>query len=118
MTHWLEKVVRPNRAPKTHQGYELIVRRHIVPVLGRKRLRTLSVPDVRNLVGRLEDAGMGTRGIQQTHAVLRNALQSAMRDELVVRNVSKLVQVKTPRYEVGRGLSVEPGSHLAAVHAL
>ncbi len=107
MTHWLEKVVRPNRAPKTHQGYELIVRRHIVPVLGRKRLRTLSVPDVRNLVGRLEDAGMGTRGIQQTHAVLRNALQSAMRDELVVRNVAKLVQVKTPRYEVGRGLSVD-----------
>ena len=49
---------------------------------------------------------MGTRGIQQTHAVLRNALQSAMREELVVRNAAKLVQVKTPRYEVGRGLSV------------
>src|SRR3954447_5279936 len=30
-----------------------------------------------------------------------------MRDELVVRNVAKLVQVKTPRYEVGRGLSVD-----------
>ena len=88
--------MRPNRAPKTHQGYELVVRRHIVPVLGRKRLRTLSVPDVRNLLGQLEEAGMGTRGIQQTHAVLRNALQSAMRDELVVRNVAKLVQVKTP----------------------
>ena len=30
-----------------------------------------------------------------------------MRDELVLRNVAKLVQVKTPRYEVGRGLSVD-----------
>jgi integrase len=107
LTHWLETVVRPNRAPKTHQGYELVVRRHIVPILGRKRLRTLSVHDVRDLLGQLEDEGISTRGIQQTHAVLRNALQSAMRDELVVRNVAKLVQVKTPRYEVGRGLSVE-----------
>lgn len=107
LTHWLETVVKPHKAPKTHQGYELVVRRHIVPVLGRKRLRSLSVPDVRNLVDRLRDQGMGTRGIQQTHAVLRNALQSAMRDELVMRNVAKLVQVKTPRYEVGRGLTVK-----------
>lgn len=50
---------------------------------------------------------MGIRGVQQVHAVLRNGLQSAMRDELVVRNVASLVQVKTPRYEVGRGLSVD-----------
>ena len=62
--------------------------------------------DVRQLIAVLEDEGMGTRGVQQVHAVLRNGLQSAMRDELVVRNVAKLVQVKTPRYEVGRGLSV------------
>ena len=114
LAHWLETVVRPNRAPKTHQGYELVVRRHIVPVLGRKRLRSLSVADVRHLLGRLQEHGMGTRGIQQTHAVLRNALQSAMRDELVVRNVAKLVQVKTPRYEVGRGLSVDQARILLA----
>jgi integrase len=107
LEHWLEHVVKPHRAPKTHQGYELIVRRHIVPRLGRKRLNSLSVPDVRNLVAALEASGMSTRGVQQAHAVLRNALQSAMRDELVMRNVAKLVQVKTPRYEVGRGLSVE-----------
>jgi integrase len=107
LRHWLEHVVRPNRAPKTHQGYELIVRLHIAPTLGKKRLRALGVADVRDLLARLEEDGMGTRGVQQVHAVLRNALQSAMRDEAVVRNVAKLVQVKTPRYEVGRGLGVE-----------
>jgi integrase len=107
LAHWLESVVRPDKAPKTYQGYELVVRLHIVPVLGRKRLRTLGVPDIRDLLARLEEQGMSTRGIQQVHAVLRNALQSAMRDEIVLRNVAMLVQVKTPRYEVGRGLSVE-----------
>jgi integrase len=107
LDHWLAQVVKPHRAPKTYQGYELIVRRHIVPRLGKRRLNSLSVPDVRQLVGSLEESGMSTRGVQQVHAVFRNALQSAMRDELVMRNVAKLVQVKTPRYEVGRGLSVE-----------
>lgn len=107
LTHWLETVVKPYRAPKTHQGYELVVRRHIIPTLGKRRLRSLSVADVRRLIQVLEAGGMGTRGVQQTHAVLRNGLQSAMRDELLVRNVASLVQVKTPRYEVGRGLSVD-----------
>ena len=57
---------------------------------------------------------MSTRGIQQTHAVLRNALQNAMRDEVVIRNVAKLVQGRTPRYEVGTGLSVEQARTLLA----
>ena len=37
-----------------------------------------------------------------------------MRDEVVVRNVAKLVQVTTPRYDVGRGLSVEQARMLLA----
>ena len=67
---------------------------------------------------------MGTRGVQQVHAVLRNGLQSAMRGEVVVRNVAKLVQVKTPRCDVGRGLGVEEARTLLChtrsdrVHAL
>ena len=114
LAHWLEHVVKPNKAPKTYQGYELVVRLHIVPVVGRKRIRDLGVADVRDLLARLEEKDMSPRGVQQVHAVLRNALQSAMRDEVVVRNVAKLVQVKTPRYDVGRGLSVEQARALLA----
>lgn len=44
--------------------------------------------------------------MQYLHAVLRNALQHGVREELIQRNVAKLVQVQTPRYQVGRGLSV------------
>jgi integrase len=44
--------------------------------------------------------------VQFIHAVLRNALQQAMREEKIMRNVAKLVQVGAPDYEVGRGLSV------------
>ncbi|MEV4536952.1 site-specific integrase [Asanoa sp. NPDC049518] len=45
--------------------------------------------------------------IQFVHAVLRNALQHAMREELISRNVAKLVRVPAPRYKVGKGLSVD-----------
>ncbi|MFI6360795.1 site-specific integrase, partial [Streptomyces sp. NPDC050743] len=46
--------------------------------------------------------------------MLRNALQHAVGEELVQRNVAKLVQVHTPRYRVGRGLSVTEAKKLLA----
>ena len=47
--------------------------------------------------------GLQPRGVQFVHAVLRAGLQNAMRDELVARNLAKLVQVQSPQYEVGQG---------------
>ena len=38
LEHWLAEVEKPNCAPKTHKRYELVVRRHILPRLGRKKL--------------------------------------------------------------------------------
>ncbi len=38
--------------------------------------------------------------------MLRNALSNAEREELITRNVAKLVQIPTPRYKVGKGLPV------------
>ncbi|MDX6367122.1 MAG: hypothetical protein QOK30_2198, partial [Nocardioidaceae bacterium] len=67
----------------------------------------LSVTDVRTFVEILNEKGLGARMVQYVHAVLRNALESALRDELVARNVAKLVKVKTPTYDVGRGLTIE-----------
>ena len=112
LEHWLTDVVKPNRAPKTHQGYELVVRRHIVPRIGRRKLRALAVHDVRRMVQDLQDSGMRKRGVQFVHSTLRAGLQNAVRDELVTRNVAKLVQVPTPQYEVGRGLSPDQARKL------
>jgi integrase len=112
LQHWLETVVKPNRAPKTYQGYELAVRRHIAPRIGKKKLRTLTVRDVRLMCQDLTQGGLQRRGVQFVHAVLRAGLQNAMRDELVSRNVAKLVQVPAPHYAVGQGLTPEEAKKL------
>ncbi|MGO4600361.1 tyrosine-type recombinase/integrase [Terrabacter sp. 2YAF2] len=105
LEHWLETVVRPNRAPKTYQGYELVVRLHLGPLVGNKKLRALTVRDVRLMCQHLAAKGMQRRGVQFAHAVLRAGLQNAMRDELLTRNVAKLVQIPAPEYVVGHGLN-------------
>ncbi|WP_433419780.1 hypothetical protein ACQP1V_06330 [Microtetraspora malaysiensis] len=40
------------------------------------------------------------------HAVLRNALERAAREESTPRNAAKLVKVPVPKYKVNRGLTV------------
>lgn len=37
----------------------------------------------------------------------RDALSNAERDEIITRNVAKLVQIPTPRYKVGKGLLID-----------
>ncbi len=139
LEYWLANVVR-HRRPKTYQGYEGVVRRYLVPGLGKKKLSTLKAPEVRAFFTRLEhdcrccadgidarrpideqeccalgqccDKRLSVRTIQFIHAVLRNALQQAMREELVMRNVATLVQVKTPKYRVNRSLPVEDSKAL------
>lgn len=44
------------------------------------------------------------RMVQFAHAVLRNALSNAVREELVSRNVAKMVKTSSPDYTVGAGL--------------
>jgi integrase len=135
LTYWLEHVVRVRRQPKTYQGYESVVRRHLIPELGKKRLGKLAARDVRLAVTRIREAcqccrngwdasrdqprccaktmpeccasRLSVRMVQSVLAVLRNALQTAVRDEVVPRNVARLVTVATPKYRVNRGLTVD-----------
>lgn len=114
LDYWLAHVVKPELRASSYSGYEVMVRRHIKPVVGGRYLADLSPADVRRLLAALREkqtTGHGggprtlsPRMVQFAHAVLRNALSNAVREELVSRNVAKLVKTSNPEYEVGGGL--------------
>jgi integrase len=134
LMYWLEHVVLPERKPRTYQGYESVVRLYVLPELGNKRLAKLTARDVRVFItqiraqclcckhgvdaardvpqccarpgGRCCESHLSVRMVQSIHAVLRNALESAVREEVIPRNVAKLVKITTPKYMVNRGLSL------------
>ncbi|WP_208862953.1 tyrosine-type recombinase/integrase [Micromonospora chersina] len=66
----------------------------------------LTPQDVRKLLTAKRQAGLSVRMVRYIHAVLRNALQNAVREGLVTHNVARLVQVETPDYEDGQGLAI------------
>ncbi|NKE61337.1 tyrosine-type recombinase/integrase [Lentzea sp. PSKA42] len=115
LTWWLEEVIKVERGESTYSGYEIVVRRYIKPHLGTKKLNALTPTHVRQFIAKLRKAKtvlgepLSDRYVQNVFETLRSALTTAVREELIGRNVAKLVE--TPQ----RGtFEVDPMSEAAA----
>ncbi|MDN5686259.1 MAG: site-specific integrase [Brachybacterium sp.] len=98
---WMRDVQEPRLSPATYQTYEGYIRNHIVPAIGSKPLGQLTASDLREFLGAKTREGKSAATVKQIHAIIRSALQHAMREDLVPRNVAKLVVVSNPvRQEV------------------
>lgn len=93
LQRWLRDSAAGSLRPRTFAGYSSIVNNHLVPGLGRIRLRKLGPADVEVHIRRTAAAGLSNRSCQYHHAVLRRALGQAERWGLVSRNVARLVTV-------------------------
>jgi integrase len=91
--YWLEQVAKPGVRRTTYARYETFIRLYLAPGLGKKRLEKLTTADVRAFLNAQRDDGESAHKMQAMHAVMRNALQNAMREDLVARNVAALVRL-------------------------
>ena len=93
---WLEEYKKPTLRPSTYAGYSKDIANHILPYLGTKRITQLKTAEIQKHYnrllesGRIQDNGKGkglsnatVRGI---HMVLREALDSAVREGLIPKN--------------------------------
>lgn len=95
--------------PRTLDHYEMIVERHIIPALGNLRLSQLTVPRVQAWI----DADPASaRSVHHHRAVLRRALNVAVRQRLLSYNPAALVEV--PAVDADRSDPLTPDE----VHAL
>jgi integrase len=87
---WIDRQKR--LAPKTYQTYRGLVDNHIIPGIGTVRLVKLLPSHVQRLV---DDRAkyLSPRSVEQMRAVLRKALNDAMKDEKIERNVAQLVDL-------------------------
>ncbi|WP_416986941.1 tyrosine-type recombinase/integrase [Streptomyces sp. T028] len=96
LDYWLEEVVRPGKKPKTYEQYELVARRNLKPGLGHKYLSKLTVRDVQTYINQQSVQGYSARRVEMIRNTLSSALTRAMKEELVNRNVARLVDLKAP----------------------
>lgn len=101
LNHWLENVVRPSVRPRTHATYLGYTRRYLVPEIGRIPLAKLTPQHVQTLQNRMLSRGLSPQTVHHLRAVLRGALNQAVRWGQIPHNVAALVDPPhVQRYEI------------------
>jgi len=102
LTKWLEEVARPRIQPSTYVSYEQKARLYLLPALGRVQLSVLTPQHVQAMMNAMTERGLSPRTVQFTRAVLRKALNQAVKWSLAARNVAALTEAPSvPRHEMG-----------------
>lgn len=94
LDYWLAEVIKPNKKPTTYDLYESNVRRYLKPDIGHLPLTKLSVPTLQRYLNQQLANGQSVRKVQTLREVVSSALTRAMREEVLTRNVAKLVEVR------------------------
>jgi integrase len=89
---WLETSVKPHTRQRTYDSYKSHVRVHLIPAIGRHKLDKLTPQHVTTMLAEKKAAGVSGAMLVKIRGTLRNALNEAMRMELVSRNVATLTR--------------------------
>ena len=99
LEYWLENFVKRNRRPATYTLYEMNIRLYLKPGLGNHKLTALTVANVQQFFNHRLQKGDSVRKVQVMRTVLSAALTRAVREELIPRNVARLVEL--PEWHAG-----------------
>jgi integrase len=112
LSRWATQNLPGQVSGTTLDDYVHMIRLHLDPGLGRKRLARLTVADVDALWAAKREAGYKPNTVRIMRAVLRRALAQAEREGLVSRNVAALSQLARLGQPNGRSLTVEQAGKL------
>jgi integrase len=112
---WLNDVVSPKLAPKTIKAYSDVVRLHLAPELGSIELGKLTPQVVTSLLRKKERDGLSPRSVAMIREVLRGALNTAVKMQMIERNAAALAQSPRQVKAERRMLSPEEGRRLLNV---
>lgn len=107
LNRWLNNSVKDNVAHRTFHNYASQVRLHIVPVLGRIKLKSLSPGHIQGLYREKLDSGLSSSSVRYIHAVLHRALKQAVKWDLIPRNSCEAVDPPRPVKKEGKALTAE-----------
>jgi len=114
LTDWL--ALRKNHVEaNSYQTFSSIVTHHLIPGLGAYRLRALTPLHVETYIAKKLEWGLAKSTIGQHRAVLRMALNHALKWGVVTRNVAKLAEAPQVKGKEMKPLTPEEARKFLAV---
>src|SRR5215217_1057473 len=107
LDRWLEDAIKPSVRSRTYASYAQMVRLHLKPALGHYRLDQLTPQQVQAFLraksetkSQKGDGKLSTRTVNYLRDILRQALNQAIKWDIVTRNVAELATpLRTERRE-------------------
>ncbi len=128
LNRWLKGSVRGSVRQSTLDRYEVAVRVHLKPALGRHKLKKLTPAHVASFYQDRLEAGSAPASVNKLHVTLHKALDQAVKWRMVPRNVAEVVKAPRPTptremcalsvAEVRRLLETARGDRLEALYVL
>ncbi|MFC1938080.1 tyrosine-type recombinase/integrase [Chloroflexota bacterium] len=91
LNKWLKNYCLANLSPRTIEGYENIVRRHLIPTLGQIHLTQLKPEHIQAMYSQKLVAGFSHRTVRYIHTTLRKSLHDAVKLGMLLRNPADAV---------------------------
>jgi integrase len=81
-----------NVSTRTYERYEQLLRIHVRPTLGRRKLQQIVPTDLTTLYAELLTKGLSATTVRHVHVAARTMMQDALRWDYVLRNVVSLAK--------------------------
>jgi integrase len=104
---WLKDYKVPSVRPVTFDSYATMIRVHLTPMLGHLPLKDLRPEHVQRFYNDRRDAGLSPRTVRYLHTILHGALKQAMKNQLVMRNVSEATTLPAGKSRKMQPLTLE-----------
>ncbi|HEX8489362.1 MAG TPA: site-specific integrase [Propionibacteriaceae bacterium] len=92
LRYWLDTIcVERGLKTNTLKSHRSKVEQYLIPHLGRIRLDRLAPEHLRRMYAQMREQGLAEATLRQAHAVLRRALEVAVRERKAARNVAALI---------------------------
>lgn len=115
LNHWLEEIHKPTLRLSSYIKYRKVIDTYILPELGHLKLQKLSPQIVQAFYRRKEKEGLAPKTVNSIHGVLHKALDTAVRWNMLARNVCDVVSPpRIVKHEI-QPLSMEQAQHLLEV---
>lgn len=107
---WMEVYKEKSIRPNTKREYTHIYSKSISPYIGRRYINSLIKSDIQQLIDRASNDGYGYERQNKIKVILRDMLQRAVEDHLVINNPVSGIKLRTDKEIKAKALTVEDQS--------
>lgn len=107
---WMEVYKEKSIRPNTKREYTHIYRKNISPYIGGRHINSLVKSDIQRLVDRASDDGYGYERQNKIKVILRDMLQRAVEDNLVINNPVSGIKLRANKEIKAKSLTTEEQS--------